>query len=137
MSAARIARTLGGTPTGGGFICRCPVASHGSGRGDRRPSLSVKDGVCGVLVYCHSGCSARDVLDELRRRGLLDGPLTMNQRVRGARDSEIRDFRKPSTAPGNDRGTDDRARTCRRSRYGQSRQPFFAERSPGPTSRRA
>jgi hypothetical protein len=80
VSAALIARILSGAPTGGGgFICRCPVPTHGSGRGDRHPSLLVKDGHSRLIVSCFAGCDRRDVLAELRRRGLLDdrpaGPL--------------------------------------------------------------
>ena len=73
MSAARIAHVLRGAPiAGGGFICRCPVPTHGAGRGDRNASLSVKDGDSRLLVTCFAGCDRRDVLAELRRRGLLD-----------------------------------------------------------------
>ncbi|HMF28049.1 MAG TPA: toprim domain-containing protein, partial [Candidatus Cybelea sp.] len=50
----------------------CPVPSHGKGRGDRNPSLRLTDGQTQLLVRCYSGCDARDVLDVLRRRGLLN-----------------------------------------------------------------
>jgi hypothetical protein len=73
VSAARIAHVLRGAPiAGGGFICRCPVPTHGAGRGDRNASLSVKDGHRRLLVTCFAGCDRRDVLAELRGRGLLD-----------------------------------------------------------------
>jgi hypothetical protein len=41
---------------------------------DRSPSLSIRDGnVDGrVLLHCFAGCDVRDILDELRRRGLLE-----------------------------------------------------------------
>jgi hypothetical protein len=82
-SARAIARALRGTPSGGGgFICRCPLPSHDAGRGDHNPSLFIKDGYAGLLVHCHSGCSARDILAELRRRRLLADALTVSQRVR-------------------------------------------------------
>jgi hypothetical protein len=72
VSAGRIAHVLRGAPiAGGGFICRCPVPTHGAGRGDRNASLSVKDGHSRLLVTCFAGCDRRDVLAELRRRGLL------------------------------------------------------------------
>jgi hypothetical protein len=48
------------------------VPSHGKGRGDRNPSLRISDGDIKLLVHCYSGCDRVDVLDELRRRGLLD-----------------------------------------------------------------
>lgn len=72
MIAREIAKRLGGVPASGGWLCRCPVPSHGQGRGDRNPSLSIRDGDRSLMVKCHGGCDARDVLDELRRRGLLD-----------------------------------------------------------------
>jgi len=70
--AASISRALKGNKSGDGFLVRCPVPTHGKGKGDRRPSLSVRDGDHELLVRCHAGCDARDVLDALRRRGLLE-----------------------------------------------------------------
>jgi hypothetical protein len=55
----------------GNFLTRCPVPSHGKGRGDHNPSLRLSDGNTQLLVHCFGGCDPRDVLDELRRRGLL------------------------------------------------------------------
>jgi hypothetical protein len=75
-TAAAIARALAGRRAqrlaGGGYLVPCPLASHGKGRGDRNPSLHIGDGCQRLLVYCFAGCNARDVLYELRRRGLLD-----------------------------------------------------------------
>lgn len=77
MSTAReIALALAGRraqPLTGGWLVPCPVPTHGRGRGDRNPSLSVHDGDERLLVHCFAGCDARDVLAELVRRGLLDG----------------------------------------------------------------
>jgi putative DNA primase/helicase len=70
--AATIARALGGKPIADGFLCRCPVPGHGKGNGDRNRSLIVKDGERAPLFKCFAGCSARDVLDALRPRGLID-----------------------------------------------------------------
>ena len=70
--AASISRALKGNKTGDGFLVRCPVPTHGKGKGDRHPSLSITDGDRGLLVRCHAGWDARDVLDALRRRGLLE-----------------------------------------------------------------
>jgi putative DNA primase/helicase len=70
--AATIARVLHGKRNGEGFLCHCPVPSHGQRRGDRDPSLSVRDGDSAVLVHCFGGCDRLDVLDALRRRGFLD-----------------------------------------------------------------
>ncbi len=71
--AADVARALGGAvKNGAGWLCRCPVPGHGQGRGDRTPSLSITDGERGLLVRCFAGCDPRDVLQELRTRGLHD-----------------------------------------------------------------
>jgi hypothetical protein len=69
--AATIARSLGGKRNGDGWLVPCPVSGHGQGRGDRNPSLSIHDGDRTLLVRCFAGCDPRDVLDVLRRRGLL------------------------------------------------------------------
>ncbi|MFO1102477.1 MAG: toprim domain-containing protein [Methylocystis sp.] len=80
-SAAAISRALKGHRHGGGFLCRCPVASHGNGRGDRNPSLSIRDGDDGrLLVHCFAGCDPLDVLDALRQRGLLDNDRALRER---------------------------------------------------------
>lgn len=51
MSAAEIAIALGGAVRHGrGWLCRCPVAGHGQGGGDRTPSLSLGDGEAGQLL---------------------------------------------------------------------------------------
>ena len=74
-AAAQIAAALGRAQRlpDGGFLVPCPCPGHGQGRGDRNPSLSIKDGDKGLLVRCFSGCDPRDVLVELRRRGLVAG----------------------------------------------------------------
>jgi putative DNA primase/helicase len=73
MSDAKtIARALGGAKSGGGYLCRCPVPSHGKGRGDRSPSLLISDGERALRVHCFSGCDPLDILAELRRRGQID-----------------------------------------------------------------
>jgi putative DNA primase/helicase len=71
MTAAEIAHALRGTRNGDGYLCHCPVPGHGKGRGDRSSSQSISDGNSALLVHCHAGCAAHDVLAELRRRGLL------------------------------------------------------------------
>jgi putative DNA primase/helicase len=69
VTAAEIADALGGGRRGGGgwWSCRCPVHD------DRSPSLSLCDGDRGLIVKCWAGCDPRDVLAELRRRGLAGG----------------------------------------------------------------
>jgi hypothetical protein len=68
MSAEQTARALGGARRNGrGWLARC--CSHE----DRRPSLSLCDGDNGeLIVHCFANCDYRDILAELRRRGLLD-----------------------------------------------------------------
>lgn len=64
--AAEIARRRGGVRNGAGWLIRCPVPSHGRGKGDRNPSLSITDGAGGrLLVKCFAGCDPRDVLRAL------------------------------------------------------------------------
>jgi hypothetical protein len=68
MNAAEdIARALHGRRTGGQWVCRCPAHQ------DKRPSLAVRDGDNGrVILHCHAGCNALDVISELKARGLWD-----------------------------------------------------------------
>jgi hypothetical protein len=73
MSAAFIAKGLGGHRSGDGYLCHCPVPSHGKGNGDKHPSLLVSDGETRTLVTCFAGCDRSDVLTELRHRCLLEG----------------------------------------------------------------
>jgi hypothetical protein len=62
----------------GAYLVPCPVPSHGKGLGDRNPSLRIGDGASRLLVHCYAGCDPRDVLDVLRRRGLLDDAPSRN-----------------------------------------------------------
>jgi len=85
MSAARdvaLALLAGRRPQrlpDGGYLVPCPVPSHGRGRGDRNPSLRIGDGETRLLVHCFGGCDPRDVLDVLRRRGLLDDEINIRR----------------------------------------------------------
>jgi putative DNA primase/helicase len=75
MSALDVARAFRGVKNGKNFLCRCPVATHGKGKGDRSPSLSVADGKNGrLLVRCFAGCDPIHILAELRDRGLTGSP---------------------------------------------------------------
>src|SRR5438309_8234399 len=66
MMAAEIAATLGRAQRfGAWWRCRCPV--HGS----RGATLALRHGERGLIVVCHAGCSRRDIMAELRQRGLL------------------------------------------------------------------
>jgi hypothetical protein len=65
--AAEIAKALGSAHRCGlWWRCRCPV--HQS----RGASLALRDGERGLIAKCFGGCDPRDILAELRRRGLLD-----------------------------------------------------------------
>jgi len=67
MIAAKIAAALGGAHRSGAWWrCRCPA--HGS----IGATLALRDGERRLLLKCFGGCHPRDVLDELRRRGLLN-----------------------------------------------------------------
>ena len=69
LSAEAVHRALGGVRISSGFLCRCPVTSHGQGRGDRNPSLSVSNGDKGLVFYCFAGCEKRSIQAAL---GLLN-----------------------------------------------------------------
>jgi putative DNA primase/helicase len=93
MSAADIAHTLGDARREGcAWRCRCPLHN---GR-----SLTIRDGDGGcVLVTCWGGCDRRDVLTELRRRGLLDG-RAIRHPARAARKSNKDDAARTALALG-------------------------------------
>jgi hypothetical protein len=61
IRAADVAAALHGRRgSGGNYVCRCPGPLHK--HGDRNPSLSVKDGRDGrVLFYCFAGCSFEEI----------------------------------------------------------------------------
>jgi len=70
-SAREIAMALGGKRmSDGNYMCRCPCPLHK--HGDRSPSLSLKDGRDGrVLFYCFAGGSFQEIAAALRARGLM------------------------------------------------------------------
>lgn len=72
MNAAQIGHALKGKRNGNGWLVSCPCPNHGSGRGDRNPSLSITDGDGGrLLVRCFAGCEFDDIAAELRSQGLF------------------------------------------------------------------
>lgn len=76
LDAETIAKALGHAQrAAGGWIAACPVPTHGKGKGDRHPSLSIADAAepGRVLVRCHAGCDQAAVIDALRARGLWGG----------------------------------------------------------------
>jgi hypothetical protein len=51
------------------FVCHCPCPLHA--RGDRNPSLSVRDGDRGqLLLHCFAGGDYEDVVAALKAKGL-------------------------------------------------------------------
>lgn len=64
-TAADVARRFGGKPEGMGFLCSCPVPTHGKLRGDLRPSLAISDGRERLVFHCFAGCRPRDVFRAL------------------------------------------------------------------------
>jgi putative DNA primase/helicase len=83
MSAEQIGIALKGRRNGNGWLVCCPCSNHGKGRGDRFPSLSVTDGDDGrLLLRCFAGCEFFDILDELKRRGLIDDNGVRSRTVR-------------------------------------------------------
>jgi putative DNA primase/helicase len=65
-TAEAIGRALVGRKNGRQWMVRC--VAHP----DRTPSLALRDGNGGrLLVHCHAGCQAVDVLAELRRQKLI------------------------------------------------------------------
>src|SRR5262249_19189715 len=61
----QLARALGAKRSGRQWVCRCPAHD------DAAPSLIFWQGHSAIRFKCYSGCDPRDVLDALRRRGLL------------------------------------------------------------------
>ena len=77
MNAATLATALGGRKAGAGWTAPCPVHE------DRTPSLAIRDAKGKVLVRCHAGCSQRDVIAALKKRGLwAESALPLSSRGR-------------------------------------------------------
>lgn len=65
-------------PNGTGHLISCPVPTHGKGRGDRNPSVSVKPGDSTPwVIYCHAGCATGDIVAAL---GLTMSDLAPDRR---------------------------------------------------------
>jgi putative DNA primase/helicase len=82
--AKLIVRELGGRWFGDHGMARCP-AHH-----DKNPSLSIKQKNGILLVYCHAGCSQRDVIRALASRGLWPGQGQLDSKV-DLSNEEVRD----------------------------------------------
>ena len=85
--AQNITLALGGRWNGRYGQVRCPCHDDGS------PSLQISDDPNksdGIVVHCHAGCDWKDVKDEFRRRGLMNGELKPNGRATYASQAERR-----------------------------------------------
>lgn len=73
MQAEQIAKQLGNAKRANGqWVASCPVPSHGKGKGDKNPSLSVHIDDSGKpLFHCHSGCTQESVFQTIRDMQLL------------------------------------------------------------------
>jgi putative DNA primase/helicase len=77
VTAAEIAAMLGKARRSGKWW-RCPCPVHAS----RGATLAVRDGESNLIVKCWAGCDPRDVLAELRRRGLINDDGRGNDNAR-------------------------------------------------------
>ena len=78
---------------------RTRCTSHGQGRGDRNPSLSLATDDTGrLLVKCFAGCDAREVLAAIRSRGLIgDVPERTASAVLTGKVTRPPEFKKDNT----------------------------------------
>ncbi|MEY8143102.1 toprim domain-containing protein [Falsihalocynthiibacter sp. CO-5D18] len=68
MDIQRLTEDLGGRWHGSYGLAYCPAHDN-----TRTPALSLAEGTDNrLLVKCHTGCTFTEVLDALRRRGLID-----------------------------------------------------------------
>jgi hypothetical protein len=77
--------------TGNGSSVRasCPVPSHGQGRGDRNPSLSVTHTDGKTLLNCMNGCHPQDVLMALG----LEWPDLFDEPIRNERGVKVAEWK--------------------------------------------
>src|SRR5262249_52399322 len=66
-----------------GWVARCPGPTHGAG--DQRPSLSTSEGQDRILIKCHTGCTAEQIMAAL---GLRLSDLFFNKRASMRRGDE-------------------------------------------------
>jgi putative DNA primase/helicase len=73
MDARAITHALGGKWQGLYGLCRCPTHA------DSTPSLKISDSARrGIDVHCFAGCDWKDIKNELRQQGLLDGYFSVD-----------------------------------------------------------
>jgi hypothetical protein len=82
MTVAEIARQLGLRKVGQAWRGACPLCGG-------KTRFQLREGRNGPLIWCWHGCDRKDLLAELRRRGLLpkreQGPLTPGEKATWAR----------------------------------------------------
>lgn len=83
-SLAALAAALGGETYAGGRSALVPAPGHSAQ--DRSVSLRVVDGR--LLVHCFGGADWREVLDDLRDRGLIDADNRLTGAVAGGRSGQ-------------------------------------------------
>src|ERR1700756_5136595 len=84
MSLINIVKDLGGDLYDGGMRANAPARGHSPA--DRSVSLLLRDGR--VIVHSFGGGDWRDILDDLRKRGLIDDHNAPTSIVVGGRVSD-------------------------------------------------
>jgi hypothetical protein len=78
MNAEQMAKMLGNAKRyKRGWLASCPVPGHGSGNGDKNPSLAITDGDNKLLFRCFGGCDQESVFNAVKPM-LGDGRLAWN-----------------------------------------------------------
>jgi hypothetical protein len=99
MTAEQIAEMVHGRPSGAEWLASCPGSMHK--RGDKNPSLSIRQGERGALVHCFTGCSLESICEALRIRvaDLFSEPRTPTHKLEIVRhvEKQIADLRSRLT----------------------------------------
>ena len=91
MNARDLAHALGAKRSGKQWSCRC------SAHDDHNPSMIFWDGETAIRFKCYAGCEPVDIVDALRRRGLLDahgGNVRGNNNISGRHQNGEREKRE-------------------------------------------
>ena len=79
MTAEQLAQSLGNAKRyARGWLASCPVPGHGSGNGDRHPSLAITQNGDKWLFKCFGGCDQSDVFAAMKQH-LPTGGLNWNR----------------------------------------------------------
>jgi hypothetical protein len=72
--------------TPAGYLCSCPLPSHGKGRGDNNPSLSLSDKPNGgVKINCLASCDNGEIYEFFVAQGLINKSGIKKDKYEGAR----------------------------------------------------